>query len=67
VKGDDTIWYVIGIFLAILLIRDGVHGVRDRERQYQTYFILSVGQIITGIWVLILLVIIFLKKTWKIF
>jgi hypothetical protein len=63
VKDDDIKWYLICVLIAFCLIGLGVHGVVNRKRNNLTYFILSVGQIIVGIWGLILAVIIFCKKT----
>jgi hypothetical protein len=60
-KGDSPIWYIIGVLIVFLLIGDGIHGVRNRKHHNQTYFILSVGMIIIGIWVLMGLLFIYIR------
>ena len=58
-KGGDIKWYIICLLIAFCLIGSGIHGVVNRKRHNLTYFILSVGQIVVGIWGLMLTIIIF--------
>ena len=65
-KGDDIILYVVGMLMGLWSIRSGIRGLRNRKRYNQAHFIFCVGQLALGIWVLIIVIIIFLKKTGRI-
>ncbi len=56
-KGNDIVWFAVGILLGFLFIRDGINGVKkNRGHRNQISFFLSVGEIVIGIWTLILLI-----------
>jgi VIT1/CCC1 family predicted Fe2+/Mn2+ transporter len=56
-------WDVFGVLLGLFLIGSGFHGVANRKHRSLGYLIISVAQIVYGVFGLIAVVLFILKGT----
>ncbi len=66
VKGENIKWYIMGVLIGFLVIGMGIYGVRNRKGNSLAYFVISVGQIVLGIWTIIIIIFVFLARELKI-
>jgi hypothetical protein len=66
VRKENIKWYIMGVLIGFWLIGLGIYGVRNRKGNSLAFFIISVGQIVLGIWSLILLTILFFARELRI-
>jgi hypothetical protein len=60
---ENRLWYVFGVLIGLALIGSGIHGVVNRKRiNNLTHLIISVGQIVLGVFGLVATILFIYKR-----